>query len=98
ANGHVAETGAAAIFWVKNEGLFTPALESGCVAGVRRAQVLRAARAAGMACREGLFGRDELLRADSVFTANVAAVRIIYQIQLSRFSNPQEDFLHYGTV
>ncbi|MCI1187600.1 aminotransferase class IV [Hymenobacter sp. DH14] len=80
AAGHVAEAGAAAIFWVKNEVLFTPALETGCVAGVRRAQVLRSAHAAGVPCREGLFGREELLAADAAFTANVAAVRIIQRI------------------
>ena len=77
AAGHVAEAGAAAIFWERNGVLFTPALETGCVAGVRRAQVLRAARAAGLECREGLYLREELLAADAIFTANVAAVRII---------------------
>ena len=85
AAGHVAEAGAAAIFWVKDEVLFTPSLASGCVAGVRRAQVLRAARAAGMECREGLFKQEELLAADAVFTANVAAVRAVRQIGNVRF-------------
>ncbi|MDQ2771683.1 MAG: aminotransferase class IV [Bacteroidota bacterium] len=80
AAGHVAEAGAAAIFWLKDKVLFTPALETGCVAGVRRAQVLRAARAAGITCREGLFGRAALLTADSVFTANVAAVRVVLRV------------------
>jgi branched-subunit amino acid aminotransferase/4-amino-4-deoxychorismate lyase len=75
AAGHVAEAGAAAIFWVKGDVLFTPALASGCVAGVRRAEVLRGARAQGVACQEGLFKPDELLDADAAFTANVAAVR-----------------------
>ena len=86
AAGHVAEAGAAAIFWVKDEVLFTPALASGCVAGVRRAQVLRAARAAGVACREGLFGRADLVVADAVFTANVASIRIIRGIQTTMFA------------
>ena len=85
AAGHVAEAGAAAIFWVKDGVLFTPSLASGCVAGVRRAQVLRAARAAGMECREGLFGPDELLAADAAFTANVAAIRTIHQIRNQPF-------------
>ena len=88
AAGHVAEAGAAAIFWVKNGVLFTPSLASGCVAGVRRAQVLRAARAAGVECREGLFGQNELLEADAAFTANVAAVRAIRQLGESIFANP----------
>ena len=86
AAGHVAEAGAAAMFWVKDEVLFTPALASGCVAGVRRAQVLRMARAAGMACREGLSRRDELLAAHAVFTANVASIRIIRSIQNTTFA------------
>ena len=81
AAGHVAEAGAAAIFWVKDEVLFTPALATGCVAGVRRAQVLRAARAAGMECREGMFGKDALLNADSGFTANVASIKILRTIR-----------------
>ena len=80
AAGQVAEAGAAAIFWVKDDVLFTPALETGCVAGVRRAQVLRAARTAGVECREGLFMPEELVAADAVFTANVAAVRKLMQV------------------
>ncbi|TPG63553.1 aminotransferase class IV [Hymenobacter nivis] len=86
AAGHVAEAGAAAIFWLKNGVLFTPSLASGCVAGVRRAQVLRAAQAQGLACQEGLFAPEELLAADAVFTANVAAVRAVHKIQLINFT------------
>ena len=91
AAGHVAEAGAAAIFWVKNEVLFTPALASGCVAGVRRAQVLRAARATGRECREGLFEPEDLLVADAAFTANVASVRFIQQIDNTDFSPAAQD-------
>ncbi|GAB3866232.1 hypothetical protein GCM10028824_06510 [Hymenobacter segetis] len=87
AGGHVAEAGAAAIFWVKGEVLFTPALETGCVAGVRRAQVLRAAQAAGIQCSEGLFEPEALLAADAVFTANVAALRVIRQVADATFSD-----------
>ncbi len=96
ANGHVAEAGAAAIFWVKEEVLFTPALETGCVAGVRRVQVLRAARAAGVACREGLFIQEVLLAADAAFTANVAAVRTVLAIGQTAFAPPTLAFLLKG--
>ena len=85
AAGHVAEAGAAAVFWVKDGVLFTPALETGCVAGVRRAQVLRTARAAGVPYREGLFKQKELLAAEAAFTANVAAVRVIQQLGHANF-------------
>ena len=80
ARGHVAEAGAAAIFWEKDGVLFTPSLDSGCVAGVRRAQVLRSARTAGIECHEGLFLPASLLCADAAFTANVAALRSIRRV------------------
>ena len=86
AAGYVAEAGAAAVFWLKDEVLFTPALETGCVAGVRRTQVLRAARAAGIDCHEGLFGKSALLSADGAFTANVAHIKTLHGIQNERFS------------
>ncbi len=89
AAGHVAEAGAAAIFWVKDEVVFTPALASGCVAGVHRAEVLRAARARGVPCREGLFQREELLAADAVFTANVAGVRAVQRVGQTEFQTWQ---------
>ncbi|QKG56408.1 aminotransferase class IV [Hymenobacter sp. BRD128] len=87
AAGHVAEAGAAAIFWVKNDVLYTPALATGCVAGVRRAAVLRAAGATGLACQQGLFSQEALLAADAVFTANVAAVRVVRQVSGRAFGS-----------
>jgi len=97
AAGHVAEAGAAAIFWGRDDVLFTPALASGCVAGVRRAAVLRAARAAGLACHEGLFAAADLLAADFAFTANVAAVRVVQRVghqPLNAPSSTWQQFLH----
>ena len=88
AAGHVAEVGAAAIFWLKDGALYTPALASGCVAGVRRAEVLRRAQAQGISCREGLFSVSEVLAAEAVFTANVAAVRAVRQIGAMVFTEP----------
>ena len=93
AQGHVAEAGAAAIFWLKNEVLFTPALATGCVAGVRRAQVLRAARKASIECLEGLFRQEELLAAEAVFTANVAAIRTVTALSGYQFEAPDLRFI-----
>jgi branched-subunit amino acid aminotransferase/4-amino-4-deoxychorismate lyase len=93
AAGHVAETGAAAIFWVKGGILYTPALASGCVAGVRRADVLRRTRALGLPCQEGLFATTEVLAAEAVFTANVAAIRAVRQIGSVAFDEPDSVLL-----
>ncbi|WP_324678892.1 aminotransferase class IV [Hymenobacter sp. GOD-10R] len=73
--GHVAEAGAAAIFWIRAGHLYTPALTTGCVAGVRRAHLLEVAQAHGIPCTEGLYQPSELLEAEAAFTANVAALR-----------------------
>lgn len=91
--GQVAEAGAAAIFWLKNNVLYTPALTSGCVAGVRRADVLRRVAALGLRCQEGLFPTHDLLAADAVFTANVAAVRAVRQIGSVGFTEPDSVLL-----
>jgi branched-subunit amino acid aminotransferase/4-amino-4-deoxychorismate lyase len=93
AAGYIAEAGAAAIFWLKQDRLFTPALETGCVAGVRRAEVLRRAQAKGIACTEGLFEPAELLAADFAFTANVAAIRAVRQVSNIAFAAPEASFL-----
>jgi branched-subunit amino acid aminotransferase/4-amino-4-deoxychorismate lyase len=88
AAGHVVEAGAAAIFWLKNNTLYTPALASGCVAGVRRADVRRQAQALGIRCEEGLFPVAAVLAAEAVFTANVAGVRALRQLGSVAFTEP----------
>jgi branched-chain amino acid aminotransferase len=93
ATGHVAEAGAAAIFWLKDNTLYTPALASGCVAGVRRADVLRRAQVLGLPCQEGLFLVPEVLAAESVFMANVAAVRVVRQLGSVVFAELDPAFL-----
>jgi len=93
AAGHVAEVGAAAVFWVKAGQLFTPALASGCVAGIRRATILAAAQRLGIASHEGLFLPADLLAADAVFTANVAALRPVQRVGTTTFALPDPALL-----
>lgn len=93
AAGHVAEAGAAAIFWLKDNTLYTPALASGCVAGVRRADVLRRARALGIRREEGLWAAAAVLGAEAVFTVNVAGVRAVRQVGTVAFAEPDPAFL-----
>ncbi|OUJ74902.1 aminotransferase class IV [Hymenobacter crusticola] len=73
--GHVAEAGAAAIFWLRDGHLYTPALATGCVGGVRRAHLLAVAQAHGLPCLEGFYQPRALLEAEAAFTANVATLR-----------------------
>ncbi|MBD2716641.1 aminotransferase class IV [Microvirga sp. STR05] len=87
AAGHVAEGVAAAVFWVRDGQLFTPALETGCVAGVRRAHLLQVARQLGLPAQQVQCHPDELQQAETVFTANVAGIRVVQQLGTSRYSS-----------
>ncbi|SHM00205.1 aminotransferase class IV [Hymenobacter psychrotolerans] len=86
AAGHVAESVAAAVFWLRDGQLFTPSLETGCVAGVRRAHLLQVARQQGLAAYEVLTEPAGLLAAEAVFTANVAGIKAVRHLGATRYA------------
>ena len=86
AAGHVAEGVAATVFWIRDGQLFTPDLETGCVAGVRRAHLLQVARQLGLPTQEVHAHPDEMQQAEAVFTANVAGIREVQQSGATRYA------------
>lgn len=72
--GYVAECSAANIFWKKDNTLFTPSLRSGCIAGVRRKQVIKNAT---IPVVEGLFLPIHLNNADEIFATNATGITYI---------------------
>ncbi len=68
------------IFWVKNRELYTPALETGCVNGIARTNIIRWCKKAGIKAREVYFSTEALFQANVVFSANVTGIRSINQI------------------
>ena len=79
-DGHVAECVASNIFWWKGNIFYTPSLQSGCVAGIMREQLVQAIREGGETVREGLFGKEVLREADGVFCCNVAGIQWIQRV------------------
>lgn len=73
--GCLAECVASALFWLRDETLFVPALETGCIDGILRRQLLRLAPGLGFRVQEGLFMPDELAGADAVFAGNVMGIQ-----------------------
>lgn len=69
ARGHIAECGAANIFWLKRRRLHTPSLATGCLPGVTRQRLMEIG---GYQVREGLYSLRHLLRADAVAIVNSA--------------------------
>ncbi len=58
------------IFFVKDGHLYTPSLESGCLAGIRRRIVIEKALELTIPFSEGVYYPEDLLNADEVFLTN----------------------------
>ncbi|CAI8299197.1 MAG: Aminodeoxychorismate lyase [Opitutia bacterium UBA7350] len=68
--GHLAETCVANIFFIKGGVLHTPALETGVLGGVVRAETLRLAAAENIETCEGEYTLKDLAQAEAVFLTN----------------------------
>lgn len=68
--GNVVEGVTSNVFFVKEDKLYTPSLESGCLPGVMRSNVLEAAMELGIAVEEKLFQLEEVGQASEVFFTN----------------------------
>lgn len=76
----VAELISSNIFWLKNGVLFTSAIDTGCVQGIVRQNILRWAHHAGIKSKEAYYDVASLLNADAVFSCNVTGIRSIESI------------------
>ncbi len=81
ANGNVSECTSSNIFWEKQSVLYTPSLQSACIDGVLRKQLLNFCKQVGIAYEEGLYSRESVEQAELVFTSNVAGISCIKQIE-----------------
>lgn len=66
-NGIVSETTMANIFGVEGGLLFTPSLETNCLAGITRAKVIDIASRQGVSIKQGRYTGDDFRHADEVF-------------------------------
>ncbi len=85
-NGYVSECLASNIFWLKENTLYTPAPEAGCVVGVMRHQIIQWAAQNNLHCQEGLFTWEQLLSAEAVFVSNVSGIRAVLQIATKSYA------------
>jgi 4-amino-4-deoxychorismate lyase len=80
------------VFWEKSSEIFTPAIETGCIDGIMRKQIITQLKNLGVSIREGHFSKEELLKADSAFTSNIGGLSAINNIENSVFSKDSEIF------
>ncbi|GAB4046445.1 aminotransferase class IV [Spirosoma litoris] len=79
-NGNLAECLASNLFWYGNQTLFTPSLQTGCINGIIRRQLLRLAPSVGITVTEVTYKPAVLTQAEAVFCANVMGIQSLRQI------------------
>jgi 4-amino-4-deoxychorismate lyase len=75
--GNIAEGSSSNIFWCKSDTLYTPSLETGCIEGVMRKQIIKFCDSENIKVIEGFFSLSELQTAELVFTSNVSGLSLI---------------------
>lgn len=91
-DGHVAELISSNIFWLQAGQLYTPALETGCVNGIIRRNIIKWCGQNKLQVHEVKAQPEVLDRATLVFAANVTGIRGIASIKEKALPQ-QEEFL-----
>ncbi|MCC5932273.1 MAG: aminotransferase class IV [Cyclobacteriaceae bacterium] len=94
AQGNISEALYSNIFWSKDDQLFTPALETGCVEGTMRNYLIDKLP---VQTNEVCCPREELLHADAIFFSNALGICHLNKLEGSTFIKAQwvEDFLPF---
>ena len=79
-HGNLAECLASNLFWYRQNTLFTPSLQTGCINGILRQQLFRLASLAGIDVREVIDQPEVLHLAEAVFCTNVMGIQWIRSI------------------
>ena len=87
-NNRICDTTIANIFIIKNNVIYTPSLNEGCVAGVMRKYLIDTLKENGFDCIEKSLSIQELMNADEVFLTNsIYNIRWVSSIADMTFSN-----------
>lgn len=70
AEGYLSEGIVSNLFFVNQDVLYTPSIDTGILPGITRRCILELAGAMGIACKEGLYTWEELQQADEIFISN----------------------------
>lgn len=80
--GYVCECSSSNLFWKKNEVVYTPSLESGCIAGTKRALEIETLRNQNIVVIEGFFTTEDLKEAEKIWATNTFGTRLVKNLLL----------------
>lgn len=78
---NVAELISSNIFWLKADRVYTPSLNTGCINGILRRNILRWCHQNNIHITEVLADVDQLYHADCVLSANVTGIKMVASIE-----------------
>ena len=85
---HVVESVSSNVFLIKGDKLITPTIESGCLRGVIRKNILKIASKAGLEVEERDFSPFEIQRADEMFLTNaIKGIQWVASFKKKSFTN-----------
>jgi len=87
-NGHICDSTIANVFLIKDETVFTPALEEGCIAGIMRRNMLQQLKINNIPVIEDKITVEDLMNADEIFLTNsIYNMRWVQAIAGKNYSN-----------
>ncbi|PJA06965.1 MAG: 4-amino-4-deoxychorismate lyase [Flavobacteriales bacterium CG_4_10_14_0_2_um_filter_32_8] len=87
-HGRIVEASSSNIFLYKNNNIYTPSVEEGCMDGVMRRQILRIAKELNINVFEGMVNGSMLLQADELFLTNaIKGIQWVSAYRQKRFYN-----------
>jgi branched-chain amino acid aminotransferase len=87
-HGRIAEATSSNVFLYKNNNIYTPSLDEGCVDGVMRRQILKIAEKLNINIFEGMVNGSMLLQADELFLTNaVRGVQWVESFKEKQYTN-----------
>ncbi|MGW8121013.1 aminotransferase class IV [Roseivirga echinicomitans] len=83
--GNLAETHSSNLFWIKNDKVFTPSLETGCIEGIMRRLIIETLEVTQVMAQP-----ESLVQADSIFSSNASGIRYFTSFGNKEYSNPEK--------
>ncbi|HSY62251.1 MAG TPA: aminotransferase class IV [Cytophaga sp.] len=91
-DGNVSECLQANLFWIKNNTIYTPGIETGCIDGIMRKQIQQYCAVNNIEFKTGFYNITELEKSDIVFSGNIAGLVPFAQIEKVKFRIENELF------
>jgi 4-amino-4-deoxychorismate lyase len=82
--GNISEASSSNIFWSKDDIVYTPSLETGCIEGVMRKQIIRFCNSENIKVLEGFFRSKDMEQSELIFTSNVGGLSLVEHLNTKK--------------